>query len=347
MSKQQPSGETDSCPDDVGKLAASYVKATKQEPDQERISELEAEIEEHVVKRNEVQDSFGDEHYLINEIEESIQSLRSEREEIQQSAQAVDEHRMELLHAAAEDPGFRLTDRWLNLDVLEALTHALYGEHDDILIVAGEGIREPSNIRDMGKLEQIDLQKEVAALAQDRVSEHRSVREAWEGLEDSSSKTAFQAVAERGAMQPKEVAEYADTSASTVRNWFANLYDWTNFVPIYRPEKGVYRLSTAGKYYAAHYADLNGEDVEENKAPGEDQEEQGQNAEDGEDEVSEQDHEQQDLGNSDERPDNYNEGTAAADQGAAATKRDLESTTEKADKLFDEVSANRGSDTAE
>ena len=109
---------------------------------------------------------------------------------------------------------------------------------------------------------------------------------------------------------------------------------------VYSPTQGDYHLSTVGKYYATHYADLSDSepsdtvdtDEAEETANDSDVESAGEDAESTE---STNDSEQLNLGNSDEDTDDQSNGVPPTDQGVTSSEADT--TEEKAEAMFENI----------
>ncbi|PSQ54644.1 hypothetical protein BRD22_11730 [Halobacteriales archaeon SW_8_68_21] len=106
---------------------------------------------------------------------------------------------------------------------------------------------------------------------------------------------------------------------------------------VYTPRHGDYHLSTVGKYFAAHYADL--DETGETEVAGDHKEAEAESSEVTTQVTgSEDDSEQADLGNLDKAPETKSRGLSNAHQDAFC---EADTTEEKADALFDDVSETR------
>lgn len=330
--------------EDVPDIAAKYLDASEEEPEhQERLQAIEAELDELESAREEVAGDMGEEHYLVEEIDSDIQDLKDEREELQKSTEDVARLREDILRAAAEKPGFRLDEHWLNSKPLQALTHALYGNEEERLVIRDHELQTPDDAQELDRMQRIQIKKDVVYIARDQIEQDERVSDHWEQFESSTAHQAFSVIAREPGVGPSEIAEaYDDTSPSTVRNWTSNLSDQEDLKMVYNPKTGSYYPSTVGKYYATHYATLDGNEDS-------DKSEDGTEIEGGEksvdqsveaaDEEDEEDSEQVGLGNSDEAPVDQPKGPTDSKQ--RATVSEAETTEEKADALFNAVSETR------
>ena len=199
-------------------------------------------------------------------------------------------------------------------------------------------------------MQEIKIQREIMNISRDRFSADQRVKNRWAEFEDSNAHKAFKAIIREPGMGPSEIAEMQDgTSASTVRNWVSDLSNQEELKTVYTPSQGNYHLSTVGKYYATHYdessdsspSDTLGSDEEEDAESGsvESAEEAAESTEESED------MEQQNLGNSSERPDDQPDGATPTDQGVSVTSSEADTTEEKAEAMFENVA--KESDTTE
>jgi hypothetical protein len=107
---------------------------------------------------------------------------------------------------------------------------------------------------------------------------------------------------------------------------------------VYTPKQGNYHLSTVGKYYVAHYANLSSIDKEEDIKAGSSEESSGDAVEET-DEASDEASVQMDLGNSSNPPENESEESSETEQSTSISE--AENTEEKAEVLFNDVSETR------
>lgn len=324
--------EDDSSTDaDIQTLAAEYKQALNNEPDQERLSEIQTEINDLEAKRSDVEEDFGENHYLVDEINKEIEKLRGERDKIKESTEAIEDCREALLQAAVADPGFRPNEDWLDPEVIRAFTHALYEEQDDSLIIADKVLREPTDGEDLDRFERIQIIHELAALTQDRISDNQRVIRVWEEFRESRAYPAFQVIASEPGVRPSQIADICNENNSTVRDWTSDLSRQDQFKLVHTPKQGNYHLSTIGRYFDSHYAEPVDEELAEDKASDEEESETKK------EEIEEPESGQASLGNGSECRDDPNSSEAEIRRGAASA----ETTDEKKNQLFDEVSANR------
>ena len=329
-SSPEDEGNTDT---DIQTLAVKYKQALDNEPDLERLDEIKAEISDLEAKRSDVKEDFGEGHYLVDEINKKIETLHDERNGIKESTEAVEDRREALLQAASDNPGFRPKGDWLEPEVIQAFTHVLYGEQDDSLVVADRELSEPTDAENMGHSKRIQIMHEVASLAQDRLSDNQRVAEVWEEFRESRAHPALQVIASQPGVGPSEIADAHDKSKSTVRNWTSDLAGQDQFRLVHTPKQGSYHLSTIGKYFTSHYA----EPVDEKLTEDETSDKEESKTE--EEEIEESEPNQAGLGNGSERRDDTHDPEAEAEIRCDATS--AETTDEKKDQLFDEVSASR------
>lgn len=341
MSEQQPSEKKQSV-GTVVELATAYQEATDEEPDQERLNEIEKQISALEEKRSEVVDNSGEDNFVVKDCNKNIQELEKEREEIQQSAEDVTQCRNELLRAASESPGFKLDDDWLNPDVIRALTKALYGEEDDKLVIVDYVLREPTDAEDLDPLEEIQVKQEVMNLAQDRLSGHPRVEDFWTDFEGSSAYRAFRAIVSEPGIGPSKIADmYDDVTDSTTRNWTSDLSNQDQLKLVDTPSRGNYCLSTVGKYYAAHYANpLDADDKDDSESSNAEEEEDNsvETATKGDEATdSSEDSEQYKLGNSDEPSGEQSEEPTDSDRSGTVISTEFDNTEEKKQAMFDNI----------
>lgn len=320
-------------------IAAGYLEASDEEPQhREQLDEIEAELDELEATREEVVDDVGEDHFLADDIDADIQELKDKREELQESTEDIAQLRQDLLRAAAEDPGFQLDEHWLNSKTLRALTHTLYGMEEEKLVIADQEFCTPDDAQGLNRVQKIQIKREIVHLARDQLTGDERVADRWEEFEDSRAHQAFPVIARDPGVGPSEIADaYEDKTHSTVRNWTSDLSDQEDLKMVYTPKQGEYHLSTVGKYYAAHYADL--DDTEEDNEDvgairGEESADEAEKATD-EDEGTEQ----VGLGNSAESPENQPRGATDSEQNVNSSE--AETTEEKAEALFNDVSETR------
>lgn len=350
MSEQEPPEETPSH-EEVPQLAAAYRRESHEEPDQERLDEIKTEISALQSQRDEVAGNAGDDNYLVEEYDAEIQELKDERDEIQDSAENLTKRRNDLLEAAGENPGFQLNENWLDLDVIRALTKALFDEEDNELVIADHVLSEPADAKEMSRSERLQVKREVMNLAQDRLSGYPRIEKHWKEFEDSRAHRAFQAISSKPGVGPSEIADmHDDVGNSAVRNWTSELAKQEDLKMVHTPKQGKYRLSTVGKYYAAHYAEPRTDDhedeaesVDQEAKEGDDRTESGSESADTTD--SSEDRGQQDLGNSDKRSGDLSSESTATDQSATVASAEVDSIEEKKRAMFENIG--EGSDSEE
>lgn len=341
MSEKDQAEQTHSI-DDIPDLAVQYLNASQKQPEhQERLKAITAELDDLKSTRKEVVEDVGEEHYLTKDIDTEIQGLQAEHQELEESTEDITELREDILRAAAEDPGFRLNEHWLNSETIQALTKALYGSEEEKLILVDRELRTSDNANELDRLEKIQMKRDIVHLARDQLGRDERVMERWKEFEKSRAYPAFSVIARKPGVGPSEIAEACDKTSSTVRNWTSDLSGQDELKMVYTPKQGNYHLSTVGKFYAAHYADLDGadetevtEDEEEIKAKnGGEKTEKADSEESGP--------EQADLGNLDKGLGEQSKESGNVDQSARSK---AETTDEKAEALFDDVSATRRAD---
>jgi len=348
MSEQQPSEKNRSVGTAV-KLATAYQEATDEEPDQERLNEIENQISALEEKRSEVVENSGKDNFVVKDCDKTIQKLEKEREEIQQLAEDVTQRRNELLKTASESPGFKLDDDWLSPDVIQALTKALYGEEDDKLLIADCILHESTDAEDLDPLEEIQVKQEVMNLAQDRLSNHPRVENFWTDFQGSSAYRAFRAIASEPGIGPSEIADmYDDVTGSTTRNWTSDLSNQDQLKLVERPSRGNYCLSTVGKYYAAHYADpldVDDNDGSESSNAGEEENNSVETAAKSDETTdSSEDSEQYKLGNSEEPSGEQSEESTVSDRSGTVKSTEFDNTEEKKQAMFDNIGIHSDTD---
>jgi hypothetical protein len=328
--------------EEVSELASAYRHASEEEPDQERLDDIEAEINTLQSERSEVAGNAGEDNFLTKEYDSEIQELEDEREEIRQSAEDVTQRRNDLLRAAGESPGFQFDEHWLNPDVIQTLTEALYGKKEDKLVIADHVLREPADVQEMSRSERLQVKREVMNLARDRMSGYPRIKDRWEEFEDSRAYRGFQAISRNPGVGPSEIADmYDDATNSTVRNWTSDLANQEELKMVHTPKQGNYHLSTVGKYYAAHYAESPIDDHESGDESGEQEEVEDTNTEPASESAdttdSSEDWGQQDLGNSDKHSGDQSREPAADNQSATVSSAEVENTEEKKQAMFENI----------
>lgn len=326
----------------IPELAERYLEASDEEADQERLAEIESEIETLQSERDDVAEDVGEDNFVVEEYNDEIENLENEREEIRESAKNVTRRRDDLLSAAGDSPGFQFDEHWLNSNVLQALNEALHGEQDDKLVVADHVLREATDADELSRSEKLQIKKELMYLAQDRISDVERVEEHWADFEGTRSHRAFMTIVENPGVGPSEIAEMQeDTSNSAVRNWVSKLANQNELKMVHTPKKGEYRLSTVGKYYATHYAestvDTDKSEPESSDSKGDENEKTASAPADNDSDETVEDSEQHDLGNSDERPVDQSDNSDSTEQGVNVTSAEVDSTEEKKQAMLENV----------
>lgn len=236
-------------------LANEYLEAIDQEIDEERCNELENIKEELQERREKYVSQHGENSRIVQRVDQKIEDVEAELDELNESAQQVDELRVQLLKAANDRLEFNR--EWLSTSVLEGLTHALYAEKDDYLILDQTRIEGPEDLDEIEDLAQLDMEHTLLLLVEDRRGETDTVSERWERFVDSKYHKPFLVVSREGTASPEDVLPSLseDANRKNAKNWLERpLYDWSDLVPYYRAGDGEFGLSTSGKYLAHHYA---------------------------------------------------------------------------------------------
>ena len=236
-------------------LANEYLEAIDQEIDEERRNELENTKEELQARREKYVSQHGEDSRIVQRVDQKIEDIEAELDDLNESAQQVDELRTQLLKAAKDRLEFNR--EWLSTTVLEVLTHALYAERDDYLILNQTRIEGPEDLDEIEDLVQLDMEHTFLLLVEDRLGETDTVSERWDRFVDSKYHKPFMGVSCEGTASPEDVLPNLseDADRKDVKNWLERpLYDWDDLVPYYRAGDGEFGLSTSGKYLAHHYA---------------------------------------------------------------------------------------------
>lgn len=339
MSEQDQSNDELSL-EQVRALAETYLQASDSELDQDRLDEIENEIASLRSQREEVVENAGEDNFLAKEYNSEIEELEDEREEIHESTENVTQCRNKLLRAVGEQPGFQFSEHWLNSKVLRALTEALYGKQEEELILADHLIAEPADAENLSRTEKLQIKREIMNLAQDRLSEYPRVKNRWEEFKDTRAYPAFEAIIKNPGADPSEIAEMQDdANDSTVRDWTSDLSNKDNLKLVHTPKQGNYYLSTAGKYYSAHYVgEIGGEEKIESKSEkGEETggDDKGSELESQDSDETQDKPSQQSLGNSVDISGNQSNDPTASDE--KVTSAEADSTEEKKEAMFDNV----------
>lgn len=307
----------------IESLAADYLESLKQEVDEEGVEELEEQISDREERRDCLADEHGENHHLVQKASEAIRDLEGEREEIQNTTRAIDDRRKELLEAVDDDPGFEFNKQWLKPEVIRAVTHALYGIEDTEFTVQNHIIESVSDVSDVNDFDQIEMEHIIVSLARDKIDVNKTVQNRWDRLSDSVALPALKVLDENGPMAPKDVASELDDDSTTIKNRLKNFIHSDQFIPLYRPEKGVYGLSTTGKYLLANYAD----------SPGPTRPESEKSPEEGNSETSDKSDTQSQVAEGKQNNDQATE-TAKQDDGENEGE---ESTEDKAEQMFADI----------
>ena len=324
--------------DEIVEVAEQYIASIEKEVDEEQKKELKEEIKDGGERYERLSQEHGEGHKLVERAKKILDSRRTKLEELEQLEKRVGTAREEFLTVIADD--FELSDQWLEGNVLEAVTHALYGRRDSSYKLFAEKITSLDDLTDYDELERIEMASVVALLAKDAIGETEKVEEQYQRLVDSKSFAAFEVLCEHRNQTSQEAAEKLDDDSSTVNNWLKSPINfWDRMIPFYRPKKGEYDLSTTGLYFREHYYEgeiESGEDTDGDKL----KEKSEKDGEASETQVT--------LGDT-SAPSNESEGAADDDgetEGSAsddceseeANISEIEDTQEKADAMFSKVS---------
>jgi hypothetical protein len=236
-------------------LAKEYLEAIDQEIDEERRNELEDTKEELQDRREKYVSQHGEDSRIVQRVDQKIEDIEAELDDLNESAQQVDELRTQLLKAAKDRLEFNR--EWLSTTVLKGLTHAMYAEKDDHLILDQTRIEGPGDLDEIEDLAQLDMEHTFLLLVEDRLGETDTVSERWDRLTDSKYHKPFLVVSREGTASPDDVLPNLseDADRKDAKNWLERpLYNWDDLVPYYRAGDGEFGLSTSGKYFAHHYA---------------------------------------------------------------------------------------------
>ncbi|NLV02926.1 kinetochore Spc7 family protein [Haloferax volcanii] len=236
-------------------LAKEYLEAIDQEIDEDRRSELEDTKEELQDRREKYVSQHGEDSRIVQRVDQKIEDVETELDKLNESVQQIDELRTQLLKAAKDRLEFNR--EWLSTTVLEGLTHTLYAERDDYLILDQTRIEGPEDLDEIEDLVQLDMEHTFLLLVEDRLGETDTVSERWDRFVDSKYHKPFMVVSREGTASPEDVLPNLseDADRKDAKNWLERpLYDWDDLVPYYRAGDGEFGLSTSGKYLAHHYA---------------------------------------------------------------------------------------------
>lgn len=325
---------------DVNDLADAYLESLQQDIDEERREELGELIAEREERREELKQEHGADHYLVKKAHKAIEQLRSERTEIQDSTAEIEERRQDLLEAIVENPGFEFDEQWLKPQVLRATTHALYGVEDTSFAIQNREIEKQEDVSDLDEFDQLEMAHIIVSLARDRLEGNGTVRSRWERLSESVAFPAIKVLAEHGSMAPREVASELDEDSNRIKDRLKNFFKWDEFIPVYRPETGVYALSTTGEYLVRNYTKIDGTAIDGSDDLAEESDTESTPSVDAE--IDESDGTQATIGNSNETDFSESEG----DDSESDQEPDTESqgTKERAQQMFADIGDGRGAD---
>lgn len=308
---------------DIHQMAQDYLATLDKEIDEERKEELEQSIEDGEERHERLVQEHGESHNLAKKAEEVIAHRQDELKELEEVETQYDTAREEFLQKIADE--FELNEQWLQDEVAEAVTHALYGQHDSSYMLFGEEIQSLEDLEGLDKFEEIDRAEVVLFLAKDALGQTDHVNEQYQRLEGSKAFRPFQLLGEHGSLSSEEVAEKVDEKKGTANNWLKNpINHWDRLIPFYRPEKGHYALSTTGRYLYARYYDSDLESPES----GSEEEETSTEPEETQTTLEDTSSATNTLGEKDDTM----SGTNSTDVS------DIEDTDEKAEALFSKVS---------
>jgi hypothetical protein len=245
-------------------LAQEYLDALDHEVDEAQRTELEDRLSELRQRREKFVEQHGGESGIVQRVDEKIEEVEDELGEFEQSVKQADEFRKDLLDAAVE--GFEFNSTWLSPTVLRGLTHALYGEEGESLILDQNRVEHADDLDDTDDLTRLDMEHTLLTLVEDRLDRTDTVKEHWERLVDSKKYTPFLVVAREGSASPEDVLPELEDEADRkdAKNWLERpIYDWDELVPYYRTGDGEFALSTAGEYLLHNFAESSDEDTED------------------------------------------------------------------------------------
>ena len=253
--------------DEIIEAAEQYIASIEKEVDEEQKKELREEIKDGKERCERLSQEHGEGHKLVEKAKKILNSRRTELEELEQLEKQVGTARDEFLAVIADD--FELSEQWLKGNVLEAVTHALYGQRDSSYKLFAERITSLDDLTDYDELERIEMASVIALLAKDATGETEKVEEQYQRLIDSKSFAAFEVLCEHRNQTSQEAAEKLGEDSGTVNNWLKSPINfWDRMIPFYRPKKGEYDLSTTGLYFREHYYEgeiESGEDTDEDE----------------------------------------------------------------------------------
>jgi hypothetical protein len=314
---------------DISQMAKEYLGSIDDEVDESHKEELREKIEQGEEKYERLVEEHGKDHRLAKKAEKVLETRRSDLDELEERVEQLGTAREEFLQEVANE--FDLNERWLQTDIIEAVTHALVGKKESSYKLFGEGIQNLEDLEGLDEWDQIERAEVVILLAKDSLGESEKVSEQWERLDNSKSYNAFEVLAEHGSQTPKEVAEKLDESKGVVNSWMKDrINKWDRLIPFYRPQQGEYGLSATGRYFHKHYYEGGGEIAKTEQKGGE------ENTAD--EDSSEPTEEQATLGTTANQ--STESATTDSDEEESEEKdiTEVEDTEEKADAMFSKIS---------
>ncbi len=314
---------------DISQMAEEYLGSIDDEIDESHKEELREKIEQGEEKYERLVQEHGEDHRLAQKAEEVLEARRSELAELEEREEQLGTARKEFLQEVANE--FDLNERWLQTDIIEAVTHALVGKKESSYKLFGEEIQSLENLEGLDEWDQIERAEVVILLAKDSVGECEKVDEQWKRLKNSKSYKGFEVLAEKRSLTSEEVAEILDEDKGTVNNWLKNPINlWDRLIPFYRPRQGEYGLSTTGRYFNKHYHE-GGADIAET-------EQKGGKEDIADEDGSETTEEQATLGTTANQP--TESATTDSDEQESEERdiTEIEDTEEKADAMFSKIS---------
>lgn len=322
---------------DISQMAEEYLGSIDDEVDESHKEELREQIEHGEEKYERLVQEHGEDHRLAQKAEEVLEARRSELDELEEREEQLGTAREEFLQEVANE--FDLNERWLQTDIIEAVTHALVGKKEPSYKLFGEEIQSLEDLEGLDEWDQIERAEVVILLAKESVGESEKVSEQWKRLEDSKSYNAFEVLTKNSSLTSEEVAEILDEDKGTVNNWLKNPINlWDRLIPFYRPQQGEYALSTTGRYFHKHYYESGGEIPEtEQKEGEEDAADEDAVDEDGSEPTEEQTTLEATANQSTESTESA---TTDSDEQKSEKKdiAEIEDTEEKADAMFSKIS---------
>lgn len=253
-------------------LAEAYLDALESKSDQEEYGEALNRRDALQERLKRFEESYGGSDPATQELREKVETAENRVEELEEERQEPEVAERELLEAATS---FLLNEEWLQPDVIRALNRALTGERRENLLVDDIEFTELADITEIDDVERFDIIDVVRKLVLDKLGETDDIQEVWQSLAGSSREDPFRVVAELGKADPEDVMEAMeeDIERSVARNRLKSAVYQLDVNPYHR-EDGTYRLSTAGQYIAANYAEIDGSDMESEEGSGDASEEE-------------------------------------------------------------------------